>query len=114
MPADREQSPVHEPGDDDGTTDEAEEVAGDTEEDELEGGHRSVRIGRATVGDPARRESRRGGRPCTSSGIRRGQAGVKRGVVRMFGKAYGSDRDGVRGAGALQPLRQGPSAGVDG
>jgi len=54
MPADGEQSPVHEPGDDDGTTDEAEDVAGCAEEDEL-----------GDADDPARREGRRGGRPCT-------------------------------------------------
>jgi hypothetical protein len=67
MPADREQSPVHEPGDEDGTADEAEEVAGDAEEDELEGVHGSGCVGRADACDPARREWRRGGRPCTSS-----------------------------------------------
>ena len=47
MPADREQSPVHEPGDDDGTRDDAEEVAGGPEEDELERVHRSDCVGRA-------------------------------------------------------------------
>ena len=53
MPADREQPPVHEPGDDDGATDEAEEIAGSTEEDELEGGHRAGCVGRADGSDPA-------------------------------------------------------------
>ena len=86
MPADREQSPVHEPGDDDGTADEAEEVAGGAEEDELEGAHGSGCVGRAGGVRPARREWRRGGRPCTSSGLRVGQGGVKQGAVRMFGK----------------------------
>jgi hypothetical protein len=47
MPADGEQSPVHEPGDDRGTTDEAEEVAGGAEENELERVHRAGRVGRA-------------------------------------------------------------------
>jgi hypothetical protein len=90
MPADREQSPVHEPGDDDRTTDEAEAVAGGTEEDELERAHGSGCVGRAEGADPAQREWRRGGRPCTPSGIRGGQGDVKRGGVRVFGKSYGS------------------------
>ena len=89
MPADREQSPVHEPGDDDGTTDEAEEIAGGAEEDELERAHRRDCGGRARCTGPARRGWRRGGRPCTSPGLRGGQGGVKRGVVRVFGKPYG-------------------------
>jgi hypothetical protein len=46
MPADREQSPVHEPGDDDGTTDQAEEVTGGAEEDEFDRAHRAERVGR--------------------------------------------------------------------
>ena len=66
MPADREEAPVHEPGDDDGARDEAEEVAGGPEEDELERTHRAGRVGRAGGTDPARREGRRGGRLCTS------------------------------------------------
>ena len=67
MPADREQSPVHEPGDEDGATDEAEQVAGGAEEDELEGlTVSSASAGRGGV-RPARREWRRGGRPCTPS-----------------------------------------------
>jgi len=53
MPADREQSPVHEPGDEDGTRDDAEEVTGGAEEDELERAHASGCVGRATAGDPA-------------------------------------------------------------
>jgi hypothetical protein len=53
MLADGEQSPVHEPGDDDGTRDEAEEIAGGAEEDELEGAHRLVRVGPADACDPA-------------------------------------------------------------
>ena len=65
MPADREQSPVHEPADDDGARHEAEEVAGGAEEDELKGCHRVRCVGRAEGADPARREWRRGGRPCT-------------------------------------------------
>ena len=40
MPADREESPVHEPGDEDRPRDEAEEVAEGPEEDELERAHR--------------------------------------------------------------------------
>ena len=47
MPSDREQSPVHEPGDEDGATDETEEIAEVPEEDELERAHRAERIGRA-------------------------------------------------------------------
>ena len=62
MPADREESPVHEPGDEDGATDEAEEVAEGAEEDELERAHRAERVGRAGGTDPARRARRRGGR----------------------------------------------------
>ena len=65
MPADREQSPVHEPGDDDGATAEAEGTSGSAEEDELEGVHGRERVGRGDWADPARREWRRGGRPCT-------------------------------------------------
>ena len=42
MPADGEQSPIHEPGDDDGTRHQAEEVAGGAEEDELERAHWST------------------------------------------------------------------------
>ena len=53
MPADRAQPPVHEPGDDDGATDQAEDVAGGAEEDELEGAHRLVRVGPADACDPA-------------------------------------------------------------
>ena len=87
--ADREQSPVHEPGDDDGTRERAEEVAGGAEEDELERAHRGGRVGRAWGTRPARREWRRGGRPCTPSGLRGGQVGVKRGVVRVYGMSYG-------------------------
>jgi hypothetical protein len=45
MPADRQEAPVHEPRDDDGATDEAEDIAGSPEEDELERVHRSVRVG---------------------------------------------------------------------
>ena len=67
MPADGEQSPVHEPGDDDGTADEAEAVAGCAEDDEFEGAHQARRAGRAWGTRPARHEWRRGGRPCTSS-----------------------------------------------
>ena len=59
-------SPGHEPGDDDGTADEPEEVVGGAEDDELEGAHGSGRDGRADDPGPARRERRRGGRPCTS------------------------------------------------
>ena len=67
MPADREEAPVHEPGDDDGTGDQAGEVAGAAEEEELQGVHGRERVGRADLNDPARRGWRRGGRPCTSS-----------------------------------------------
>ena len=83
MPADGEQSPVHEPGDDDGTADRAEEIAGGPEEDELDGVHSKECVGRAVFMIPARREWRRGRRPCTSPGLRGGQVGVKRGIVRM-------------------------------
>ena len=65
MPADWEQAPVHEPGDDGGATDEAEAVAGGAEEDEFERAHESGCVGRAVFIDPARREWRRGGRACT-------------------------------------------------
>ena len=65
MPADREEALVHEPGDDDGAGDEAEEVAGGAEEDELERAHRRRRVGRARRTVPARRGWKRGGRPCT-------------------------------------------------
>jgi len=82
-------SPGHEPGDDDGTADEPEEVVGGAEDDELEGAHGSGRDGRADDPGLARRERRRGGRPCTSSGIRGGQAGVKRGIVRVLEKSNG-------------------------
>ena len=51
--SDREQSPVHEPGDEDGASYEAEEVAEGPEEDELEGTHRAGRVGRAGGTDPA-------------------------------------------------------------
>ena len=44
MPADREEAPVHEPGDEDGAGDQAEEVAGGPEEDELERAHGSGRV----------------------------------------------------------------------
>ena len=53
MPADREESPVHEPGDEDSAADEAEEVAEGTEEDEFERAHRIGRVGRAEGDDPA-------------------------------------------------------------
>jgi hypothetical protein len=59
MPADREQSPVHEPGDEDGSRHEADEVAEGTEEDELERAHRARRVGRAVDTDPAGRARRR-------------------------------------------------------
>ena len=52
MPADREEALVHEPGDEDGTTDDAEEVAEGPEEDELERGHGIGRAGRAEGGRP--------------------------------------------------------------
>ncbi len=53
MPTDRGEAPVHEPGDEDGATDQAEEVAEGPEEDELEGAHRVRRVGRAGGTDPA-------------------------------------------------------------
>jgi len=66
MTADREEPPIHEPGDDDGSGDETEEIAGGAEEDELEGAHREGRVGRADDLSPAGRGRRRGGRLCTS------------------------------------------------
>ena len=53
MPADREESPVHEPGDDSRTSDEPEEVAKPPEDDELERAHRAERVGRAEGDEPA-------------------------------------------------------------
>ncbi len=58
-------SPVHEPGDDGGTGDEAEEVAGDAEEDALGGLISRGASAGPMLRDPARREGRRGGRLCT-------------------------------------------------
>jgi hypothetical protein len=52
-PVHGEEPVVDEPGDDDGTGDEAEEVAGDPEEDELERAHGSDRAGRARRTGPA-------------------------------------------------------------
>jgi hypothetical protein len=59
-------SPVHEPRDDDCARDDIEDVAGGTEEDEPEEAHDIRRVGRAEGAGPARRERRRGGRPCTA------------------------------------------------
>ena len=66
MPADREEAPVHEPGDDDGARNEAEEVAEGADEDELGCAHRPERVGRGGGTDPAKRGEKRGGRACTS------------------------------------------------
>jgi hypothetical protein len=53
MPSDREESPVHEPGDEDGATDEAEEVTGGAEEDEVEEAHRARCVSPAEGEGPA-------------------------------------------------------------
>ena len=66
MPADREEAPVHEPGDDFGAGDQAEDVAEGPEEQQVDQAHRAERVGRAERDGPARRARRRGGRPCTS------------------------------------------------
>ena len=86
MPADREQSPVHEPGDDDGAARRGRRGSRRRRRGRARAGSSEGCVGRAEGADPARREWRRGGRPCTSSGLRGGQVGVKRGVVQVFGK----------------------------
>ena len=53
MPADREETLVHEPGDEDGARDQAQEVAEGPEEQQLDGAHRAGRVGRAGGADPA-------------------------------------------------------------
>ena len=67
MPADREEAQVREPRNDDGTGHEPEQVAGGADEDKLERAHGIRCVGQAVFIDPARREWRRGGRPCTTS-----------------------------------------------
>jgi hypothetical protein len=69
MPADREETPVHEPGDEDGAGHEAEQVAEGTEEEQLERAHRSGRVGRVAGTDPARREEVGDVSRCTLEGI---------------------------------------------
>ncbi len=62
---DREQAAVHEPGDDDGTTDQSEAVAHRPEQEQLGEAYRQAPVGRAQgTCDPARRD-KRWERPCT-------------------------------------------------
>ena len=53
MPADREEAAVHEPGDDDGSRHEAEDVAQRSEQEQLDGVHAEQRVGRAEGTGPA-------------------------------------------------------------
>ena len=111
MPADREQAPVHEPGHEDGTRDQAEEVAGGAEEDELEGAH-GCRARRPGVGDPPGPTRVEEGRMSVHVlGLRGGQAGVKCGVVRLFGKPYGCRM--VRPGVGIVAVRVAPSSPYD-
>ena len=82
------QASVHEPGDEDGATDKAEEVAGGAEEERARWGS-SVRARRPGWGHrpgPTREEE--GRTSVHLPGLRGCYSGVKRGVVRVFGKPY--------------------------